>query len=316
MFRVGVSLVMLGSVLGMFAGTVAAQAEAGVTVTDESAPGSVAPGESFDVTIDVETIGDSAGSSTGIQFQDVPEGISFESGGTTYGEGEGPISLTALDPQEKESFDVTVNVNDDISAGDYDFTVAGAVTESFTGEAVVDFTVADAVANISVVEEPEPDTVSSGDSFTTVIEITNTGQATGTATGLKFADAPQRTTFQSKGSNYSIGEGPVSIAALEPGESESFEVNVMLPSEIEAGDYNLSVDATVSNEVFTDMTQISFAVEEGVERFNTGGSNDDTPNTIDQGETLSAISQYNSGAVSDQKLILEVITAYNNQTRL
>jgi uncharacterized membrane protein len=313
--RVGILTFILMSALGMFAGTAAAQAEAGVSVTDGPTPDPVTPGEPFDVTIQVKNIGDSDGSSTGVRFEDVPDGLTFKSGGTTYVEGEGPISLAALDPGQTESFDVTVSVDESISTGDYSFTAAGAVTSSFTGDTAVNFTVAGAIANVSVQEQP-PSSVSSGESFTADIEVTNTGEVAGTATGLKFVNASQGTTFQVMGSNYSSEEGPVSTTALDPGESESFEVKVVTPTDIESGNYNFNVEAAVTADLFTDTTSIRYTIGENVSRFNTGGPDDDTPNRIDQAETLSAISKYNQGEVDDQRLVLKVISAYNDETNL
>ena len=313
--RVGILTVILISAFGMFAGTAAAQAEAGVSVTDGPTPDPVTPGEPFDVTIQVENIGDSDGSSTGVRFEDVPDGLTFESGGTTYMEGEGPISLAALDPGQTESFDVTVSVDENVSTGDYSFTAAGAVTSSFTGDTAVNFTVAGAIANVSVQEQP-PSSVSSGESFTTDIEVTNTGEVAGTATGLRFVNASQDTTFQAGGSTYISGEGPVSVTALDPGESESFEVKVITPADIEPGDYNFNVEAAVTDDLFTDTTSIQYTIGENVSRFNTGGPDDNTPNRIDQGETLSAISKYNQGEVDDQGLVLKVISAYNNEANV
>jgi len=117
-----------------FAGTAAAQAEAGVTVTDGPTPDPVNAGDSFDLTVEVTNTGDEAGTVTGVQASDVPSGVDV-----TFPDGD--VSVTGLAPGESTTFAVSADVADDVENGDYSFTVEGQVTDSFTGSTSVDFTV-------------------------------------------------------------------------------------------------------------------------------------------------------------------------------
>jgi len=132
------SVVMILSMVAVsaaFAGTAAAQAQAGVSVTDGPNPGTVAPGESFDLTVEVTNTGDENGTVTGVQANNTPPGVDV-----TFPDGE--LQVTGLAPGESTTFDVTASVANDVADGDYSFDVEGQVTESFTGSTTVDFTVA------------------------------------------------------------------------------------------------------------------------------------------------------------------------------
>lgn len=311
-------IVTIAAVSLYFVAPVSAQ-EASVKIT-EGQSNSVEPGNQFGISVQVTNIGSSAGTATGLRFTDLPDNIdTIKSGGTSYEEGSGPISITGLAPGGSESFEATVTVENGSESGDYSFNVEGTTTPSgFQGNSEVEYTVTNqsdqgVPSSLTVVDESK--SVSKGDDFKLTVEVTNDGDIDGGSPGIQLNKIPNNVDIESQGSSYSEGNGPVSLNSLAPGESESFSLTVDLQDDVSTGEKSIKVSGAVTP-VFTSETIYNFTVEEDVTNIVGGGDG------VGQTDTLKAISAYNNkkglekfNTELSQGDILKIIAEYNSQSR-